>query len=402
MARLDADAGVVDLAAVTGALRRVLAERGVRTLEGVETTAIERDGAAIRVVTAARGVHGACARRDRRPRHQRGARPAARVRRCRSRSRKDRPSEAKYVVPPAETRERFTARRDAGDRLPRHRDLLPSDRRRGRRRREDRLLQPARHAARRDQRRQHRELRRAVHAGAARRRRSATSRTSTSATTTSSPTTTSCSARSRASRTRSSASAGAAPATSSRRGSGACSPSWRCEGERRRRPRALRPGPVRPRRRHGTMSRPSQQSLEERLAEGVVVGAEGYVFELERRGYVKAGPFVPEVILDDAGRAAPAPPRVPARGRGRDGRADLLRPPREARGRRARRRPRGDEPPGGADRERDRRRGRRARGRQHLQHLVLRRRATRWRRARWCARSTRSSSAGPPRRAWTS
>ena len=47
------------------------------------------------------------------------------------------------------------------------------------------------------------------------------------------------------------------------------------------------------------MSRPSQQSLEERLAEGIVVGAEGYVFELERRGYVKAGPFVPEVILDD-------------------------------------------------------------------------------------------------------
>jgi betaine-homocysteine S-methyltransferase len=29
-----------------------------------------------------------------------------------------------------------------------------------------------------------------------------------------------------------------------------------------------------------------------------MVGAEGYVFELERRGYVKAGPYVPEVILD--------------------------------------------------------------------------------------------------------
>jgi betaine-homocysteine S-methyltransferase len=46
------------------------------------------------------------------------------------------------------------------------------------------------------------------------------------------------------------------------------------------------------------MTRPSRRSLEQRLAEGVVVGAEGYVFELERRGYVKAGPFVPEVILD--------------------------------------------------------------------------------------------------------
>ncbi len=45
------------------------------------------------------------------------------------------------------------------------------------------------------------------------------------------------------------------------------------------------------------MSRPSR-GLQERLAEGVVVGAEGYVFELERRGYIKAGPFVPEVILD--------------------------------------------------------------------------------------------------------
>jgi betaine-homocysteine S-methyltransferase len=47
------------------------------------------------------------------------------------------------------------------------------------------------------------------------------------------------------------------------------------------------------------MSRPSQRTLQQRLAEGVVLGAEGYVFELERRGYVKAGPFVPEVILDE-------------------------------------------------------------------------------------------------------
>ena len=47
------------------------------------------------------------------------------------------------------------------------------------------------------------------------------------------------------------------------------------------------------------MSRPSQRTLQQRLADGVVVGAEGYVFELERRGYIQAGPFVPEVILDD-------------------------------------------------------------------------------------------------------
>ncbi len=46
------------------------------------------------------------------------------------------------------------------------------------------------------------------------------------------------------------------------------------------------------------MGRPSQRTLQRRLSEGVVLGAEGYVFELERRGYVKAGPYVPEVILD--------------------------------------------------------------------------------------------------------
>ncbi len=40
------------------------------------------------------------------------------------------------------------------------------------------------------------------------------------------------------------------------------------------------------------------RSLQQRLADGVVLGAEGYVFELERRGYVKAGPYVPEVVLD--------------------------------------------------------------------------------------------------------
>src|SRR5690349_3928649 len=39
-------------------------------------------------------------------------------------------------------------------------------------------------------------------------------------------------------------------------------------------------------------------SIMDRLAAGPVLGAEGYVFELERRGYIKAGPFVPEVVLD--------------------------------------------------------------------------------------------------------
>jgi betaine-homocysteine S-methyltransferase len=35
-----------------------------------------------------------------------------------------------------------------------------------------------------------------------------------------------------------------------------------------------------------------------RLETDVVLGAEGYLFELERRGYVKSGPYVPEVVLD--------------------------------------------------------------------------------------------------------
>jgi betaine-homocysteine S-methyltransferase len=38
--------------------------------------------------------------------------------------------------------------------------------------------------------------------------------------------------------------------------------------------------------------------LLERLETGPVICAEGYLFELERRGYVQAGAFVPEVVLD--------------------------------------------------------------------------------------------------------
>ena len=42
----------------------------------------------------------------------------------------------------------------------------------------------------------------------------------------------------------------------------------------------------------------SSRGILERLKTDVVIGAEGYVFELERRGYIKAGPYVPEVVLD--------------------------------------------------------------------------------------------------------
>src|SRR2546423_3762948 len=42
----------------------------------------------------------------------------------------------------------------------------------------------------------------------------------------------------------------------------------------------------------------ARNGLLERLELGPVICAEGYLFELERRGYVQAGPFVPQVVLD--------------------------------------------------------------------------------------------------------
>jgi betaine-homocysteine S-methyltransferase len=47
------------------------------------------------------------------------------------------------------------------------------------------------------------------------------------------------------------------------------------------------------------LSNPQPKSgLLERLERGPILCAEGYVFELERRGYVQAGAYVPEVVLD--------------------------------------------------------------------------------------------------------
>lgn len=43
----------------------------------------------------------------------------------------------------------------------------------------------------------------------------------------------------------------------------------------------------------------AKRSLEERLQQGTVIVGEGYLFELERRGYLQAGSFVPEVALDN-------------------------------------------------------------------------------------------------------
>ena len=41
-----------------------------------------------------------------------------------------------------------------------------------------------------------------------------------------------------------------------------------------------------------------RKSLAQRLKNDVVLIGEGYVFELERRGYVKSGRYVPEVVVD--------------------------------------------------------------------------------------------------------
>src|SRR5215218_1417278 len=42
----------------------------------------------------------------------------------------------------------------------------------------------------------------------------------------------------------------------------------------------------------------SKTTLMQRLEAGPVICAEGYLFELERRGYLQAGAFVPEVVLE--------------------------------------------------------------------------------------------------------
>jgi betaine-homocysteine S-methyltransferase len=42
-----------------------------------------------------------------------------------------------------------------------------------------------------------------------------------------------------------------------------------------------------------------KKGILERLRDGVVLGDGGYVLELERRGYVQAGPYTPEVAIED-------------------------------------------------------------------------------------------------------
>ena len=108
VAHLESDAGIVDLEAVRRALTRVLAEHGVDVVEGVHPTRITPgpDGFAAAtdagtfharalVVTAGHGTNDVLARLD-------GCRLQVPISR-------DRPTEAKYLVPPADVRDRFTA-----------------------------------------------------------------------------------------------------------------------------------------------------------------------------------------------------------------------------------------------------------------------------------------------------
>src|ERR1700751_5207221 len=49
---------------------------------------------------------------------------------------------------------------------------------------------------------------------------------------------------------------------------------------------------------NATATQRHSNSLLECLDKGPVICAEGYLFELERRGYLQAGAFVPEVVLE--------------------------------------------------------------------------------------------------------
>ncbi len=105
---VDLDGGVVNLPAVTAALRRTLAARGVQIVEGVATRRVARADGHVRittdagawtsrslVVTAGHGTNDVLARIDGAALHV----PITR----------DRPIEARYYTPPADARHRFTS-----------------------------------------------------------------------------------------------------------------------------------------------------------------------------------------------------------------------------------------------------------------------------------------------------
>src|SRR4051812_6921148 len=108
MAHLDVDGGVVARPAVNRALTHALDARGVRTLEGVTTTEIVPDGDAFRVITDAGEVRAASlvVAAGHGTNDVLSLLPGCTLRVPISR---DRPSEAKYFVPPLGARHQFTA-----------------------------------------------------------------------------------------------------------------------------------------------------------------------------------------------------------------------------------------------------------------------------------------------------
>ena len=100
----------------------------------------------------------------------------------------------------------------------------------------------------------------------------------------------------------------------------------------------------------------AKKGILERLKEGVVLGDGGYLLELEKRGWVRPGPFTPEVAITHPEALARIARRISRSWRGRPSGADVLRKPRQARDRRSRRQTRGHQQVGCA-------RGSRSRGR---------------------------------------
>ena len=173
LADLDPVGGLVNLPAVTGALRAGLAEAGT---ESTSTPPSRPSSATVAAPDLQHrrgfprcdgGGHG-WARHQRRARAVAGQHPAG--------ADHQGPAQRREVLPPTgRPAAPVHLGRNAGDRLPRHRDLPAPDRRRPDRRGEDRLLQPAGHAGHRRRRRPHRQHRRFRRAVPARHRRVARS-----------------------------------------------------------------------------------------------------------------------------------------------------------------------------------------------------------------------------------
>jgi hypothetical protein len=183
-------------ARVTRTLTRELAAGGVRTLEGVRRP---RSSARASSCASSRTRGGSSPGRSssRRGTARTTSWPGSRAASCRSRSAGT--ARARPSTSPRPRRARQVhGGRHAGRGLPGHGDLLPPDRPRARRGREDRLLQPAGHAARGARASTPSRASSSSACPACAGRPRATSRTSTAATTTSWPTTSSSSARSRA------------------------------------------------------------------------------------------------------------------------------------------------------------------------------------------------------------